>query len=746
VLYIYRYFKKLVIALVLVAVSGFGAVALASSVENFYPQHDNYWTGRVMSYTGGYQKHNADLMYGKDPPNDKWQGFAKFDVSTIPDDAVITEASFFYYVVSQQGDPATEVTLVSVDPVTAGAQDLWNAVVGGPVVSPELVSDRGWVERPLNAAGVAALQSALVQDWIALGLHKTVDDNAKGHAKGYQAERFRPYIRINYAAADMGVVEISQPAGELELDTELGPLVQVANHGDVVLPFDLKVEIGDGEQVFYSQTVTVAGVPVGNTAVVTLPNWVADAPGERVVSALIILANDANPANNFAAEWFTVVNTSEPPPPPPPPPGDDPDPDPEPIPGRSWWGWVEGKSVPALPSAKPVRDGGALAVDQSSGLVYATRGNRTRDFFEYDPLNARWRGLAPFPGGKAPGKGAAVSTDGNGGVYLVPGNGTREFWRYDIASNLWERLADVPLGSDRRAIRGGTGLVHTVQYGLDYVYLLKGPIGTFYRYNVAAKEWTELGLAPWNVAGRSGWARGSWLVYDGQNRIYAHRAKRHQLFYYDLELEAWSDQQPAMPYYGYLGRSKKSKDGGSAAFRDGFIYALKGGKTGEYWRYDPATAAWQQQRPMPDYGVTLRRVRPSNGAALVSYPFGRMLVALKGNKTIEFWRFFMPPVGVDGGIAAAAVVRGPQAITSSLRVTPNPVSGERARIAYSVPAAGRATATIFDAAGRMVKRSGLDLGRSGRFDLDLVGLKGGSYFVRLNGDGFSLTDRLVLAR
>lgn len=741
-LYIYRYFKKLVIALVLVAVSGFGAAAIASSARNFYPQHDSYWTGRVMSYTGGHHKHNAELMYGKDPPNDKWQGFAKFDVSTIPDDAVITAASFFYYVVSQQGDPATDVTLVSVDPVSADAASLWNAIVNGPVVSPELTSDRGWVERPLNAAGVAALQSALTQDWVALGLHKTADDNAKGHAKGYQAERFRPYIRINYAAADMGIVEIAQPAGELELDTELSPLVQVANHGDVVVPFDLKVEIGDGNGVFYTQTVTVAGVAVGGTSVVHLPNWLADTPGERVVSALIILANDANPANNFAAEWFSVVNT---PAPPPPPPGDPNDP-PSPLPVQPWWGWVEGRSIPSLPAARPVRDGGLLAMDPASGLVYATRGNRARDYFRYDPMAGKWRELAPVPGRRAPGKGAAAAADGSGSVYVVPGNSSSEFWRYDIAANEWERLPDVPLGSDRRGIRGATGLVHAVQYGLDYVYLLKGPGGTFYRYNAAAREWTEIDAAPSNVAGRSGWARGSWLVADGAGRLYAHRAKRHQLFYYDLDSEAWSDQLPAMPYYSQSGRSKKSKDGAAAAWRDGAIYALKGGRTGEYWRYDADTRGWQEQQPMPEFGTALRRVRVGNGGSLVSYPFGRMLFGLKGNRTVEFWRYFMPPAGVSGGVAAAAVVRAPQAGGSALSVTPNPVRGERARLAWSVPAAGLASATIFDAAGRIVSTASFEVGRSGSADISLAGLKAGSYFVRLAGEGYSLTDRLVMTR
>ncbi|MBM3316132.1 hypothetical protein FJY71_09930, partial [candidate division WOR-3 bacterium] len=58
--------------------------ASALMQQNAYPETEQYATGRIMHRVqqGGetFSKHNADLMFGKDPPDDKWQGFFKFDL------------------------------------------------------------------------------------------------------------------------------------------------------------------------------------------------------------------------------------------------------------------------------------------------------------------------------------------------------------------------------------------------------------------------------------------------------------------------------------------------------------------------------------------------------------------------------------------------------------------------------------------------------------------------------------------
>ncbi|MBN2536755.1 right-handed parallel beta-helix repeat-containing protein, partial [candidate division WOR-3 bacterium] len=101
-------------------------------------------------------------------------------------------------------------------------------------------------------------------------------------------------------------------------------------------------------------------------------------------------------------------------------------------------GWHE---VARMPSGiKEVKDGGWLAIDPATQLIYATRGNKTPDFFAYDAREDTWTTLAPFPDGiegKPPRKGSRGICDGNGFLYATKGNNTFGFWKYDIQNDTW---------------------------------------------------------------------------------------------------------------------------------------------------------------------------------------------------------------------------------------------------------------------------------------------------------------------
>jgi hypothetical protein len=727
------FFGKCRTSVSVLAVLAAATCALGIVTQNAYPDHEYAWTGRVMSYTNGYQKHNADLMYGKDPPDGKWQGYAKFSLADVPNSAVIIDATLVYFVVSQQQDPPTEVTLLAADPVPAEAQPLWDMIISGQVVSPEMVTDNGWVERPLNAVGLAAVQAGLVDDWVALGVHWTANNNSKGHIKGYMAEPMRPYLRLTYYCPDMGIIAINAPAGEYGSGIAVVPQVAVANNGDFNVPFSVRVQIYDSATNWYDFTVDVAGIEPGAMATVDLPTYFTNGPGgNRTVSATLYPLEDANPADNYAVGWFDI------------------------LPGTQhqgsnwwdWWGWIEDAAVPAWPTARPIKAGGALAVDRTTGIVYATRGNRSSDFMKFDPTVRKWQQLTPLPE-IAPGKGAQLACDGNGHVYLLRGKNTAEFWCYDLQTNEWTRLADVPPVDGRARIGNGSGLVHVKQYGLDYIYLLAGPRGTFARFNVVMGGWTV--LTPPGEADIK-WDQGSWLATDGKSRIWAHKAKLNQLWYYDLRTDEWGPRLGGIPFYNpSTGASKRAKDGSSAALVDGDIFALKGGNTDEFWRYNIESGEWSLSEPMPQVGTTLRRVKVKTGASLVSYPYSRLLYAVKGNRTVEFWRYFMPPPWLLDGVerpTMKSVAGTTVAPASQVRVElyPEPVRGGLVHLRYSVPVAGRATVTVFDMAGRAVHNSVLELGSSGTADLNLGGLANGVYLLRLAGTSFSATNQLVLTR
>jgi len=78
------------------------------------------------------------------------------------------------------------------------------------------------------------------------------------------------------------------------------------------------------------------------------------------------------------------------------------------------------------------------------------------------------------------------------------------------------------------------------------------------------------------------------------------------------------------------GKSKKSKDGGSAAWFGGSIYALKGGNTQELWRYDPGPDSWHELDTLPLVGSAGRKRKVKAGGGIVAADDA--LYALKGTR------------------------------------------------------------------------------------------------------------------
>ncbi|MEO0073405.1 MAG: hypothetical protein ABIK43_01920, partial [candidate division WOR-3 bacterium] len=484
--YSYRFAVRLVATLAMAAMmlrTGLGMQ------QNAYPPSDNYASGRVMNSNGSLSKHNADIMFGKDPPADKWQGFVKFDLSDIPDNAVITSVSMVYNVISVSNPgPWTEVRHLSIDPVSSSAELLWSGIQNGVLVTDQPVQEtRGWLERPLNPAGIAAVQAGLSQDWVAFGIYKFDENEAKGHVKGYQSGPHKPYLRITFAGRDIGIDQITSPVGAVLQSSLVEPVVVLTNHGELDGPFQLVFEISDAGSQIYREELTIPELAPGQTRAVVLPQWPAAGSGERVARAQVFAQFDNNPANDIAVEWFQVVagggnggnGNGQPP--------------------LVRWGWEETRSFPAGSSGRPVRQGGWLTVDPVSGLIYAGKGNKTADFAVFDPIARRWTELASIPegaSGRLPGNGTQAIAGADGYIYLVKGRGTSEFWRYSVADNTWEQLPDVPFGPSTRYVKKGSAMAWVAQYGSGYVYLLRGPNNDFLRYDSEARTWEILSPAP----------------------------------------------------------------------------------------------------------------------------------------------------------------------------------------------------------------------------------------------------------
>jgi hypothetical protein len=507
---------------------------------------------------------------------------------------------------------------------------------------------------------------------------------------------------------DVGTKILLAPAGTITPGSVVTPACSVFNFGMASESYNVRMKIG----TVYDQTAAVAGHTAGATVYVTFPTWTA-AAGTFAVTCSTELAADLVKANDKRTGSVT---------------------------GGGAGGWTSKSPMPT--GAKALKDGAWLTYNAGSARVFASRGYGTSDFFEYNPAKDSWKRLAAWPTGtegKLPSKGSTGCATGSGVVYAAKGNNTRGFYRYDGAKDTWYQKKDVPLGLSNKKVRGGADIVWAYKAGTGHAYLLKGYKNEFWRYHTDGDSWHALADAP--IGGSQKWDKGSWLAYDGARTIYAHKAKYHEFYKYDIETNAWnSTALPGMPIPG-SGGTKKSKDGGCGVYTDAGVYALKGGNTQEFWKYAVAANSWTEKDAMPR-GALNKKVKA--GANIVAA--GAVLYATKGNKSNEFWMytpgaFMLEAPRPDGAVAGRMAIE-----EWRLTISPNPLATGLVHVVVGGTSLSRpALVRLYDAAGRCV---GVwkPLLRNGATDLDVRHLAAGVYLVRVEADGFTASQKLVVQR
>jgi hypothetical protein len=450
------------------------------------------------------------------------------------------------------------------------------------------------------------------------------------------------------------------------------------------------------------------------------------------------------------------------------------------VPAPAAPGWHARPDLP--PGERNVKDGAWLAY---TGSILAARGNKSTDFYSYNPEDSTWFQLRPIPPGREvrpPYRGAAACSDGAGAVYATKGNNTQGFWRYLPETDSWQQLSDVPLGPTGKKVKGGTDLAYMpfgtgeesrtdydldplnprpMKYSSGYVYLLKGYKDEFWRYSVSGDSWHLLASPPRGQSQR--WNPGSWLVAVADSSpgfsaavgpsspvLYAHKAKYHDFYSYSVRGDTWQRLRSGMPLTSrFGGRRRKVKVGGCAVWDQvsRSIYALKGGNTNEFWSYLPAADTWLELDTIP--------ARVKAGADIVSSPVG--LHALSGNRTGRFWRYTVEPAqsrrrtGIVSHEHAGVQARPAVLRRSSLAVSPNPLRAGFATLQVSGQAAqwpsGPVTVSIYDASGRCVLRQASGVGhQASSVVLDLRSLRAGVYMLKLTAGGCTTTQKLVIRR
>ncbi len=591
-------------------------------------------------------------------------------------------------------------------------------------------SDAGGATRYLDSLWLSALQPGAVETvafrpvrFTASGLYRACCSTALAGDRNGTNDIAADSFRVILQNADVAVTAIYSPVGVMDTMTEVEPRARWRNFGAIPVRWRAFLALVNpaGERV-YSQQLEIAGRAGADTIVRFVPFNVGQDTGYWTVRCSTFAASDPNPANDVMQSRFFVAR------------------------GMVWpEGWVEVPHMPAEPSGKAAKDGGWAVLIEPLRRIYVAKGNKTGDFYSFDPGENRWGVHASIPSGteaKLPGKGGCAASDGNRYIYFVKGANTVAFWRFDIQTDSFRQLPDVPTGPSGKRIKGGTDMVYVSDGDSAYVYLLKGYKTEFYRFNVAAEVWEPLADAPPGASGK--WDKGSWLVYDGSGMIHAHKGKRQEFYRYNTGTGEWDSRiLAAMPLVSrYTGRAKKSGEGSSGAYCNGAIWALKGGNTQDWWRYDIATDVWDEYDSLPAFGSTGKKKRVKAGADVVALGNGAFFTA-KGNKTLEYWRYFRLPrtaamPGAGGGRTGQS---GRQTCQAGLNLwlQSNPVTGP-AVISWQLPAESpKALLSIYDAAGRCV------FGHTVSSRESQLGLRlpAGVYLVRLSG-GAAVSCKLVV--
>jgi hypothetical protein len=525
-----------------------------------------------------------------------------------------------------------------------------------------------------------------------------------------------PFIGL---PGDVGVKGIMVPKGVVAVGESVAPACTLYNYGDYDEHYDVEMKIGNT----YDEWAQVGAHPSHTALCVTFPLWTPGSTGNLVVACSTMLESDADLGNDQKTGTVQVSQTAT-------------------------FHWVQKADVPLGPKNKRVKDGGCLTYNEESGngYVYELKGNGRYEFYKYDILSNTWAAADSIPAigilgkKKAVKKGASLAA-GAGNVYAFKGNNSLEFWGYTppVTDDYpWWQLPDVPAGA--KTLKDGSDRAEAVFTGGNpYVYFLKAS-GTqeFYRYDITNNVWEAKANAPLGVSNKP-WKAGSCIASDGATTIWALKGTYNEFYAYDVGTDVWATKTP-LPLVGSSLKKKKVKDGAGIDYLGGYVYALKGGNTREFWIYDPATDAWTQSEDMPVGGG--KSVK--GGGALEAAPDA--LYALKGNNTSEFYAytpsaFYAFPRGNPNEMSSAVRI----ASRPTLMIAPNPFT-QTTQINYSLPKAGNVSLKLYDVTGSVVTiltKGALEAGNYTK-QLDAAHLARGIYVLRLETEATTLTRKLIV--
>ena len=190
--------KRLLILLLLALIVPWAANA-QTVTDTCYPPTQQYATG----YTDGSTKTSGEMQTVS---NGGVQGWMKFDVSSIPDDATISSIKLHFYNYSTSGSWVKLTSAGELDPATATASALYAAITNPDpnyYTSDHMsgLGTAGWKTFTLSSSAVTKLKTnGLTNNYFTLGFYEyeTGSTTYYLYAYGYDNADYKPYLEVSY--------------------------------------------------------------------------------------------------------------------------------------------------------------------------------------------------------------------------------------------------------------------------------------------------------------------------------------------------------------------------------------------------------------------------------------------------------------------------------------------------------------------------------------------------------------------
>ena len=277
------------------------------------------------------------------------------------------------------------------------------------------------------------------------------------------------------------------------------------------------------------------------------------------------------------------------------------------------------EDLPDLPM--PAYVGSDMSYVSATGDIYMIFGGYALKFYKYSIANQVWTALPDLL--DAPYAGASIENDGTD-IYFARGNASTDFYKFDVAGNQWLNRAPVTT-----TVSTGGDLIN----GRDgYLYLLRGSSGTqLYRYDMVANTWATRAVIPAAIIGNQ---RGEYA--GGYLYFFLSGGSSTAFYRYSVAGDTWlamtgtnefapmSTNYPSLSYNG----------------TDHMMYAFRSNNTTDLWKFDPSLGTngqWVGPKQVMDGTITL-----NTGSDLMwngQSGAGAYLYAVRGGNTNTFYRY-----------------------------------------------------------------------------------------------------------